>query len=300
MPARKRKITRLIIAALILVVVLIVGIGGCGSGDRMFYWPNNLDYLPQEVISRDRIESVNFSSSDGTSLHGWFVPARGSETLGTVIYYHGNAQNMTGHYAFVSWLADEGYNLFLFDYRGFGQSQGSVSRKGIHQDSVAAMRYLAGRSDIDQSRVVAFGQSLGGACLIAALGEFDPIPVQAVAVECTFASYRGVARDKLATGFLSPIAWLAAQWLVSGDHDPQDAVARISPVPLLVMHGDADEIVPFSQGRKLYDMAADPKHFEQVPGGRHCDAIGSMRFGDTYRRQLLNFFAAALSANQLQ
>ncbi len=295
-PRGKRRVIGLIASILVPVAVLAVLVGGCGVGDSMFYWPNNLAYLPQETCQLHQIENVTFDSTDGTPLHGWFVPARTTEVQGTVIFYHGNAQNLTAHYALVSWLADEGYNLFLFDYRGFGQSEGTPTRKGLHQDSLAAMQYVLSREDVDPRRLVAFGQSLGGACLVAALGDMDQIPVLAVAVDSTFASYRGVATELMTREMaIAPVAWLLAQWLVTGDHDPKDAIADISPVPLLVMHGDADRVVPFNQGRKLFEAAAEPKTFEHVPGGTHCDAIGSLRFGDRYRRQLADFFAAALA-----
>lgn len=293
---RKRKIIILTILAAMLLGCIVIGVAGCGAGDRLFYWPNNLAYLPTDVFDRHQIEQFYFDSSDGTRLHGWFARAKTPQPRGTVIYYHGNAQNVSAHYAQVSWLTDEGFNILLFDYRGFGKSRGRPNRKGIHQDSVAAMNYALSRTDVDPHRLVAFGQSLGGACLVAALGEFDPLPVRAVAVESTFASYRGVGREKLAANpLLTPLAWLASCWLLSADHDPQDALEHIKGIPLLVIHGDADNIVPFSQGRQLYEKAAEPKHFEHVPGGAHCDAVGSLRFGTKYRRQLVDFFDAALA-----
>ncbi len=278
-----------------LALLTVIGFGGCGSGNRLFYWPNRLVYS-DPAREGTEVEDVTFEAPDGTSLHAWFVPARPGEARGTVVYFHGNAQNLTAHYAFVSWLPAEGYNLFLFDYRGFGRSEGHPTREGTFRDSVAALAAVRSRPDVDPDRLVGFGQSLGGALLLAALGETDPSQVRGVAIESSFASYRNVAQAKLAE---SPLTWLfqwpLSRWLVTGEHSPADSLDRLEGVPLLILHGDADEIVPFSQGQELFRLAPEPKRFIRVPGGRHVEATGGSRFGATYRNELRDFFDRCLS-----
>jgi len=282
----------MLVAAGLLVVLAIAG---CGSANRMFYWPNRQQYNDP---AREGVayENVTFAAADGTRLHGWFIPAQPGPPRATIIYFHGNAQNLTAHYEFVSWLPREGYNVFLFDYRGFGRSEGEVTREGTFLDSVAALEYVRSRSDVDAGRLLAFGQSLGGACLLAALGETDPHQVRGLALESTFHSYQGVARAHLAANWytwpLQPLAW----WLVTDEHCPSRSLQRLAGVPMLVMHGDADEIVPFSQGRTLYDRAPGPKRFVHVPGGTHCEGTGGYASADRdrYRRQLLDFFDECL------
>jgi hypothetical protein len=274
-------------------IFLIVGVVGCGQGDRLFYWPNNVAYSDPARCGV-HIEDVWFAASDSTRLHGWFIPAIGP-ARGTVLYYHGNARNMTDHYAYVSWLPDAGYNLFLFDYRGFGQSAGHPSRDGLALDSIAALKYIQTRPDVDKKSLVVFGQSLGGACALAALGEADPRQVRAVAVDSTFYSYRGVAEDALKRNWFTWLfSWPLATWGVTDDHSPSGTLARIAPTPLLVIHGDADQIVPFVQGQRLFDQAGQPKTFVRVPGGRHCDSV-DLRHGETYRKIILDFFDRAIA-----
>jgi len=289
---RRRRIVRLTVWAVVLVTL---GIGGCGSGNALLYWPNALVYNEpsREGFSH---EEVFFPSSDGTKLCGWFIPAQPGPARGTVFYCHGNAQNLTAHYGFVSWLPRRGYNLFLFDYRGYGKSEGTPTREGTVLDTAAALTYLRSRPDVEPDRVVGFGQSLGGACLLAALGENDPRQVRGIAVESTFYSYQEVAQAKLAESWLLwVLQWPLSRWLVTDDHSPSKSLDGIAPVPLLVMHGTDDEIVAFSQGKRLYEQAGQPKRFIEVPGGRHVEAIGGSRFGDTYEKELLEFFEGCLA-----
>ena len=103
---------------------------------------------------------------------GWWVPAVG-DAQGTVIHFHGKGRNMTAHIGFVHWLAKEGFNLFVFDYRGYGQSAGRPQHRGVYQDGVAAIRYVQSRTDVDPDRIVILGQSLGGGGAIAVMGHED-------------------------------------------------------------------------------------------------------------------------------
>ena len=136
----------------------------CGCVSRMFYYPDKQIY---ETPSQP-FEEIQFASADGTRLHGWWIPAT-IPVKGTVVYLHGNAANITGHYCQIEWLPASGYNVFLFDYRGYGKSEGQPSRRGVYADCVAAMDYAAKRAD----RLFASGQSLGGANAMAVLGRND-------------------------------------------------------------------------------------------------------------------------------
>lgn len=291
-PATRGGKVRMLVAAVLLVIVTIAG---CGSGNRLFYFPNDLVYNDPSGDGLRYEADVAFASADGTMLHGWFIPAQPGPARATVIYFHGNAQNLTAHYAFVSWLPREGYNVFLFDYRGFGRSEGAATREGTFLDSVAALRYVHGREDVDADRLLGFGQSLGGALMLAALGETDPHQVRGIAVESTFHSYQGVAQEHLARQWWAwLVQWPLSRWLVTDHHSPSHSLENLAGVPLLIIHGDADEIVPYNQGKRLHERAPQPKQFIHVPGGTHCEGTGGYRFGTTYRKQLLEFFEACL------
>ena len=270
---------------------LLLAVLGRSQGNRLFYWPDQGSYSDPAAQGR-HVEDVWFTAADGTRLHGWFLPAVGP-ARGSVLYYHGNSQNLTAHYWYVSWLPEAGYNLFLFDYRGFGQSAGHPDRDGLALDSIAALQYIQTRPDVDKKSLVIFAQSLGGACALAALGETEGRLTRAIAVDSTFYSYRGVAEDVLKKHWASWLfSWPLATWGVTDDHSPSLTLSRLAPTPLLVIHGDADQIVPFSQGQRLFEQAGQPKQFILVPGGHHCDAVDS----PAYRKLLLDFFAQSIAA----
>lgn len=130
---------------MLFVVVCLMVSSGCAS--KYFYYPTStVHQTPAQ--HRLKYEDVTFRSKDGTKLNGWFLPAPG-KPIGTVIHFHGNAQNMTAHFSFVDWIPREGFNLFVFDYRGYGESGGSPSRLGLYEDALAAIDYVKSRADVD-------------------------------------------------------------------------------------------------------------------------------------------------------
>ncbi len=261
----------------------------------MFYYPTRQVYDTPGTHNL-KYEEVEFTSQDGTQLSGWFVPAEG-RPKGTVVHFHGNAQNMTAHFAFVSWLPREGFNVFVFDYRGYGKSGGSPSRDGLYADGIAALDYVLNRKDVFPTQVVVLGQSLGGAIAIAVMGDGYARRVKAIAIDSSFYSYRLIVRDKMKQiPVLSWFRWPLSFVVVSNARSPGPVIDRISPTPLLVIHGTADQVIPYRQGEKLFSEAKDPKTFISVPGGQHTDAL--LRDDPTYRKQLVEFYCRALNAYQ--
>ncbi len=257
----------------------------------MFYVPDRVRY-GQPSDAGLPFEEVTFAGRDGTRLSGWFIPAVGP-AKGTVVHFHGNAQNMTAHFGFVAWLPRAGYNLFVFDYRGYGRSEGRPGRKGVYEDSIAALDYVLARPDVVRGRVVALGQSLGGANAIAVLGTARKGAVRALAVDSAFYSYRLMVRDKIRAmpilGVLAgPLAWL----LADERYSPAPAVPRLAPMPLLVFHGTADPVVDYTHAGRIYQAAGEPRELVTLPGGFHTDAF--IVPGDQYKQKLLAFFQHAL------
>jgi fermentation-respiration switch protein FrsA (DUF1100 family) len=242
----------------------IVGFDGC------FYYPSREVFYTPDQLGLD-YEDVTFKASDGVKLSGWFVPARAAPR-GTVIHFHGNADNMTGHVPFVAWLPRGGYNLLVFDYRGYGQSDGKVTRKGTILDGHAALDYVLSRPDVAPQRVFAFGQSIGGAVAIVVAAERPEL--RAVVVDSAFSSYRRIAAMHLRKMLLSKwLARTAARLALSTDYDPIDHVDRLTPRPLLVIASGKDEICFPELSRELYDAAREPKEFWLVPEATHAEAV---------------------------
>ncbi len=250
-----------------------------------FYFPDRIKY-----DSPDRaglaFDSVSFVSSDGTILSGWFIPAlyvaSPLEANGTVVHMHGNAQNMTAQWQFVQWVPERGYNLFVFDYRGYGQSHGNPEPKGVFEDAIAALDYARSRADIDTSKLFVFGQSLGGMIAIASVGA-SPKGVRAVLAEAPFHSYTALADDRApGEGPIVDEAWSATTH-----------IAKLAPIPLLMIHGSADKIVPHSHSEMLLAEAREPKHLVSVEGGEHLDVM-TERHGEKYQNMMIDFFVHAL------
>jgi len=261
-------------------------LGGCVQS--MFYYPDRVRYETPDALGL-RYESVQFQSADGTRLAGWFIPAVGrqnnpKEAKGTVVHFHGNAQNMSTHWRFVAWLPKQDYNVFVFDYRGYGESEGEPEPKGVFEDSGAALNYVRSRGDVDAQRLFVFGQSLGGTNAIAVVGSGNRAGVKAAAIESTFYSYSSIANDKL------PGAGL----LVSDTYAASKYVAAISPIPLLLIHGTADNVIPHAHSQRLLADAREPKRLIEVPGAGHLEPMSSPRFGTTYQQALADFFDASL------
>lgn len=258
-----------------------------GCVQSMFYYPDDVRYETPEALGV-RYEAVQFASADGTRLSGWFLPAEGranpKEAKGTVVHFHGNAQNMSTHWRFVAWLPRHDYNVLVFDYRGYGQSEGRPEPKGVFEDANAALNYVRTRADVDPARLFVFGQSLGGTNAIAVVGSGNRAGVKAAAIESTFYSYSSIANDK----------FKGAGLLVGDTYAASKYVAAVSPIPLLFIHGTADQVIPLSHSRRLFADAQEPKRLIEVPGAGHLEPMTGQRFGHAYRKALIDFFDAAL------
>ncbi|WP_300668987.1 alpha/beta hydrolase [Desulfoluna sp.] len=269
------------------LVLLLLVTTGCANG--LFYQPDNRLYqTPSSVY-----EEVAFQSLDGTQLTGWFLPAEAKNPVATIIHFHGNAANISNHYGFVGWLPEAGFNVFLFDYRGYGDSEGHPNRQGVFEDSVAALRYVATRTDVDPTRLIAFGQSLGGANAVSAAAATPEVPLKGVVVDSAFYSYRSIARDKI--GLIPILGWF--KWPLSfitatNGHSPGPIIARLAPTPVLIIHGTKDRVIPYAQGCRLYQDANAPKAMWTVDGGDHTDALMTHRA--TYRQRLVRHLLALL------
>jgi fermentation-respiration switch protein FrsA (DUF1100 family) len=270
--------------SLLLLAGLLVLIPGCANG--LFYYPTRAWEATPETRGQ-RWSHETFAASDGTRLSGWWLPAAG-EAKGTVVQFHGNALNMSNHVGFLEWLPAAGYNLFVFDYRGYGRSEGKISRKGLVRDGVAAIDFAAAKSP--DTPLFVWGQSLGGTVALQSMLRSNS-PVRAAIIDSTFISYGRIAADNL-----KRLPWWLI-WLrplrplfVSGGLDADDALREMKPLPLFFIHGDHDRVIPYPHSQHLHKLAPGPnKHLWIIPGAGHCDGV--LRFPDTVRPILLRFLA---------
>ena len=198
-----------------------------------------------------------------------------------MVFCHGNARNLTWHVRYVAWLAERGFDVLVFDYRGYGASDGEPTRSGVVRDAVAAIDFALAR---EPERTVVFGHSLGGAIALSAVARRPA--VRAVVAENTFPSYREVA-----SATVPWLSWLVP-WLVSEGEDPVEALPHIPPRPLLVIHGTADRIVPYELGASLFEAALEPKRLHRVEGADHFTPW--VYEGEAFEAMLTEFFDEAI------
>lgn len=255
----------------------------------VFFHPDRRTYFSPQHWGLAH-EDIDFHAADGTRLHAWLLPAVGA-ARGTILFLHGNAQNISAHLASVAWLPERGYNVFLLDYRGYGSSQGTPQLDGLFADIEAAADYIARRDDLHAAPLVIFGQSLGGALAItAAAGLQSKYAIAAVVSESAFSSYRTIAREKLGqVWFTWPLRW-PLSLAFADDVSPRRFAGKISPIPLLIVHGEADVVVPDHHARILYDAAIEPKELWLLPGVGHIAAVDRPEF----RERLLQWLDATL------
>jgi fermentation-respiration switch protein FrsA (DUF1100 family) len=268
----------------ILVALLVTLASGCTS---MFFQPQRaLVETPDRVGVR--YESLALRTTDGVELVAWFMPADG-KARATVLFLHGNAENVSTHFRNVAWLPAERFNVLALDYRGYGGSGGSPSLPGVQLDIDAALEALLARPDVDARRIVLFGQSLGGALALhyAARGARRD-SLRAVISDSAFADYRLIASEKLADFLITwPFQWLPALTVDNG-YSPLASIQKVSPLPLVLIHGEADGIVPPRHAQLLYDEAKAPKELWLLPRTGHIQSVRDpalrRRLGDYLRR----------------
>jgi fermentation-respiration switch protein FrsA (DUF1100 family) len=236
-------------------------------------------------------EEVFFETRDGVRLHGRLLsPKGGAAPRGTVLFLHGNAGNVGINADSYLWLAEAGFAVFAFDYRGYGLSEGEPTFPGINEDARAALALLPTLRGVDPARIAVFGQSLGGAVAIRTVATSEERRlVKAVAVDAAFASYRLIVRDRM-TEF--PLTWLTkypASLLFDDGYSPERVIGSVSPVPLVLIHGTADRVVPYRHGEILFGKAREPKALWTLRGGGH----GSGFADPAIRARLIDFLDRA-------
>lgn len=219
-------------------------------------------FFPGKVISTTpahaglSYEDLYIKTSDGIKINAWLVKAGNAPTI---IFAHGNAGTMSERVMKVKFFHDLGLNVLIFDYRGYGKSQGHPTEEGVYQDAQAVYDYLQTRTDIDRSRIIAYGASLGG---VVAIDLASKRKLAGLVVESSITSAHDMARR------LYPSL---PSWMMSVKFDSLSKVGKIT-VPKLFLYSRQDEVVPFSMGHKLYEVAANPKSFIEISGG-HNDGV---------------------------
>jgi len=275
MAIRKVIIKVLRIAALLLGVLLLGFISGCWN-----WFVESQVFFPDTTIEKTPVdfslpfEDVWFTSSDSVRLNGWLIPASSPNRL--LLFCHGNAGNISHRLDNVRLLYSMGISVFIFDYRGYGLSQGSISEKGFYLDSEAAYEVAREWAEKHGAKLVIFGRSLGG---IAATHLGATKRCDGLILESTFTNMGAMASAHFPLPF--------AETLLKHRLNAAGQIVQVR-VPILFFHGDRDKVVPIKLGRKLFEAAPNPKEFVVIPGAGHNDTyfVG----GSAYFKKIESFF----------
>lgn len=230
---------------------------------RLIFCPDKSNDSATPDVYGTEYDDVTFRTEDGLNLNGWFVPGKKSSPnadLHTLLWFHGNAGNINRRLDNIKMIYDRvPVNVFIIDYRQYGRSEGKISEKGTYIDARAALAHLHSRKEINQEKIIFFGRSLGSAVAVElALKE----KCCALILETPFTSIKEMGKK------LYP--FLPVSLLLRTKYDSLAKIRNIK-VPILIMHGDKDELVPIEQGRKLFEAANEPKEFYTIPGATHND-----------------------------
>ena len=238
------------IFAILFIVLLVVLYARQFERSNIFFPMRQMEGTPSDMGLA--YEDVYFETSDGVKLNGWFIPAEGAR--GTVLYFHGNAGNISHRVGMIRIFNKMGLNIFIIDYRGYGRSEGRPDEKGTYLDAEAAYAYLKSRGDVDEERIALYGKSLGGAVAIDLASKRD---VPALVSDSAFTSTADIGKE------IYP--FLPMDMLVTMKYDNISKIGSVR-APKLIIHSSQDEIIPFRHGERLFEAASGPKEFYRMRG----------------------------------
>jgi len=267
----------LMLGVRIVVIIVVAYVAFTGflfvSQSRYIYYPECLLSASPSSIGL-HFENVSFETTDRVKLSGWFIPSEG--TRGVILFCHGNAGNISHRLESIQIFHRLGLDVLIFDYQGYGQSEGTPTEHGTYRDAEAAWRYLIEERRVDPNEIVVFGRSLGGA--VASWLAQSQTP-GALILESAFTSLPDIA----ATVY----PYIPVRLLLRFKYNTAECLARIN-CPVLIVHSRHDEIMPFSHGRRLFEMAKEPKKFLEITGTHNEGFITS---GRPYEKGLNTFIS---------
>lgn len=269
----------------ILLLGLTLCLGACSNLTSLLFYPQTQYVRTPEDINL-QYETVSLTASDGIVLNAWWLPAQNntaSDNVPTVMFLHGNAENISTHIGSVYWLPEQGVNVLLLDYRGYGTSEGTPVLPDIFKDIEAAAKWV--QAEHPESPMFLLGQSIGASLAAYAVPQLNrQYPVKGLILDAGFSGYRAVARDVTSRNVVSAILLWPFTWLLPTEWDGEDHIADLSPTPLLMFHSPDDQTISYELGRRLYTAAENPKRWIDSRGLH----IQTFNFKDM-REELLNF-----------
>lgn len=268
-----------------ILPLFLLATTGCSG---FFFYPSR-DMQEGPAVRLFPHRDVVFTAADGAVLHGWYFPAK--NPAGSILVLHGNAENLSTHVNSVLWLVKEGFNIFIIDYRGYGWSGGEPDLEGVHADADAALEKLFSMPETDPDRVVVLGQSLGGSIAIyTVVHSPHKDRIRALVIDSAFSNYRRIAREKLNSFWLTWPLQYPLSWTINDDYSADKWIGQVAPMPVLILHGLDDPIVPIHHGRKLNEIAVQPKELWLTARPGHVQSFGD----EALRKSFVDYLSSAL------
>lgn len=253
---------------------------GCAS---FFFFDPRKEFVSNPAVAANGYRDVFFRTSDNVRLNGWFMNSR-TARKGTIIYLHGYSQNISSQADKVLWLTGEGYDVFAFDYRGYGRSEGSPTIEGVHKDTQAAFETVFKEVGPDE-KVFVLGQSLGGAIAVYSVASsLYKERLSGLIIDCAFSSYRQIAADKISE---LPVFWRLGYFsgFITDEFSPVRWIDKVGNLPVVIIHAGMDEVIPVRHAFKLFSAASEPKELWIAEGKGHV-----LSFTDEgIKRRLVDF-----------
>lgn len=271
-------------------LIIVAPLFSACSPTRFFYYPNKKLYVDPEKVNLT-YEMMRYPSENGKNLFALLF--RTNQTpKGLAVHFHGNFGNVSNHFLASSFLVDHGFDVLIFDYQGYGGSEGRPSPKRTVEDGVATLRFARSLSRTPNRDVVVLAQSLGVAAAIPAIAA-APDGVRGAVFQAGFSSYRSMSREVLKRSWITWPLYPVVPWFIGRRYDPDRYLEKLPPIPLLFVHGGNDEIIPVSMTRRLFEGAKSPKELWLVEGADHNRL--RQQAGERYDRRVSEFFTKCVS-----
>ena len=249
------------------IFLILILLGTLSACTHFLFQPQRVQFATPDRLGV-MYEDVELETNEGIKLHGWKLLAK-TEVRGTVLFFHGNGENISSHFANVHWLTDYGYDVYLFDYQGYGKSEGTAQLDAVINDAEAMISYSVKQLTKDEKLIV-LGHSLGGSLAIHAVAHTPhKLKIKTLVTVEAFADYHEVTQDVLSTSWLTWLFQWPLSFTVDNSYRPLNAVAQLAPVPLMLMHSKQDQIIPYQHAQDLYAAAVEPKVLKLVSGGHN-------------------------------
>jgi uncharacterized protein len=252
------------------IYLLLLLITSClfSSCNVLVYYPEKTTYFHPRDYDMN-FETVFLHASDGVAVHAWWLKTKVEEPIATVLHFHASDKNISYHLDYSRRLVDKGFNVLVFDYRGFGHSDGIPNKWGLAKDGIAAIDFVLDRSDVDPSKIIVFAQAEGVPVALSAL-EGHGLKPACIVFESPLYTYQKVTEDTigdLPMGKL--VSWPISLTAGLHDYNPARSLKSIYGTPILICHSENDQVIKSEHALSLYKDATQPKTLYLMPGGGH-------------------------------